>query len=193
MYKRHVLLGIACLLLIVLQSSAQCANQVSWVYDLIDNGGGSYTYQFTFNNQGPAKDAIFKVQLKDCVSDQWSTAGLSTPTGWDSSQSGSNINFQTDNGDMSIYRIFGQTGAPEPSPGWTSQTFGWTFNAGSGSTPTSDYFNESNVKIHLQEIDDNWHNIGDTYPVNPVPEPSSLVALGLSVFSLGAWVLRKRR
>ena len=194
MSVKRIMFVAMCLFLVMLASSAQCAdkNQVSWVYNLVDNGvDNSYTYQFTFNNLGPDKDAIFKIQFNDCISNKWDTDSWILPTGWDSSQSGPNINFQTGNGDMSPDRIFGQAGGP--APGLTSQTFSWTFTNNGGPTPTSIYFVESDVTVHIQPLDDNWHNNGTSYPVNPVPEPSALAALGFSSLSLAGLVLRKRR
>lgn len=191
MSVKSIMFVAMCLFLVMLASSAQCANQVSWVYNLINNGGDSYTYQFNFSNLGPDKDAIFKIQLNGCIPNKWDTDSWILPTGWSSSQTGPNINLQTGNGDMSPDRIFGQAGGP--APGLTSQTFSWTFTNNGGPTPTSTYFVDSDLKIHLQMIGDDWYNNGASYPVDPVPEPSALAALGFSSLSLAGLVLRKRR
>ncbi|MDO8684401.1 MAG: PEP-CTERM sorting domain-containing protein [Armatimonadota bacterium] len=170
------------------------ANQIGWSYSLTDLGGGQYNYEFNFDNLGIAKDAVFKIHINGTsVPKQWSTVSWNTPFGWNDKREDSFLEWWTGNGDIindGYYRLFGQPGAPiPPTMGWTSQTFGWTFNKNTGPTPTANYFNASDVVVHVQQIDDYWHNYGSSYEVDPVtvPEPSSLIALfcGISGMAFG--------
>ena len=122
-------------------------------------------------------------------------------TGWDGHRADKYLDWQTGNGDIGssppdgYYRLWGQSGAPAPSPGWTYQTFAWTFLRNGGPMPTSNFFSAVDTVVHIQPIDGTWHNAGNSYTVNPVvvPEPSVIAALGLAVCSFGLGMLRRRR
>lgn len=194
----RVLLLSSILAALLLSSSAEGANQVAWSYNLSTDGGDQYTYTFDFSNLGLAKDAVFKVHIDGlAVPQQWATVSWSTPYGWTAQRADKYLDWQTGNGDIGsnppdgYYRLWGQPGAPDPSPGWTNQTFGWTFTKDGGPTPTPNFFTLSDTKIFLQPIDDNWHNAGGSYTVNPIPEPSSLLVLGVSLISLLSRARRK--
>ena len=179
-------------------------NQVSWEYELFHDSGDQYTYMFHLDNLGPGRDAIFKIQL-DAPGDasKWKIVNSVLPTGWDDKSSGSSFNAQTANGNLGsgnfgAHRIWGESGTDTPpAPGNTSGTFSWTFLRNGGMMPTVDLFKAGDAKIHLQTIDSNWQNSGNTYPVTPVtitltvvPEPSNaMLILGALPF---ASLLRKR-
>jgi len=191
---------VLCLLTAIMPGSVLGANVVTWSYDLADHGGSLYTYTFNFWNTGPAKDAVFKIHIDgQAVPVEWLTVSWNTPTGWTGARGDQYLDWSTGNGDISndgYYRLYGQPGAPNPpTMGWTSQTFGWTFNSNGGPTPTGSYFNANDVVIHIQPLDDTWHNAGTSYPTNPspIPEPSGLIALLTGLAGAAGSASRRRR
>lgn len=192
-------LVVACALLILLPGAVQGDNNATWWCNLADLGGGLYSYTFTVTNLGPDKDAIFKIQIAADVPKEWATLSWTIPTGWDAKKTGGGLDLSTSNGDIGsspphgYYRIYGQSGAPAPLPGWTTQDFIWTVNKNTGPTPTVAVFTEDDVVYHLQTIVENWQNDGPSYTVHPTPEPSSLAVLAMSALPLGLAAWRRRR
>ena len=178
-------------------------NQVAWYYSLTQETGDRYTYMFHFDNLGPERDAIFKIQIDaPRAASKWKVISSSLPTGWVNNS----FNVQTANGNLGSrnfgkYRIWGQSGTDTPpAPGNTSGTFSWTFLRNGGMMPTVDLFQSSDVKVHLQNIGCDWGNNGKTYtvvpgyktPPAPVPEPSTVVS-ALACLSPAALFFRKRQ
>ncbi|MDO8586480.1 MAG: hypothetical protein Q7T82_05525 [Armatimonadota bacterium] len=188
-----------CLILCLLPGVVFGANQVGWSYSLTDHGGGIYTYDFLFSNLGLAKDAVFKIRIDgQAVPQEWATVSWATPTGWTGQRADGYLDWSTGNGDISndgYYRLYGQPGAPSPTMGWTSQAFGWTFDVNGGPTPTASYFPAEDAVIHVQQIGDDWHNVGLSYTTNPVPipEPGGLLTLMCGLGGLVGFVRRGRK
>lgn len=191
--RAFLVLGCLMIMLLACSSFAAAANTVDVSYNLSDLGGGDYLYTFIFTNNGPANDAIFKIAI-DNVPQGVTSLGFTAPTGWSSSLNGKGLAFQTDNGSLSaskgINRIWGESGAPY-GPGNTTGTFTWKFN--SATAPSATQFGDSNFIVHLQTVDSNWANNGKSYPTNPTPEPSGLLALATGLTGIGGLVWKRRK
>jgi hypothetical protein len=197
---RRFLIIAVCALAVLMPCAANAVqNTVDFSTVFTNLGGGDYQYAFTFTNNGPNNDAIFKIQLD--VPKSWQTIDLTMPAGWDAK--GPNFDFQTSNGSLSASkgtdRIWGNPGAPF-GPGATSETFTWKFKNTGSTTPTATFFDLADPKVHVQGIGSNWKNSGDSYLacVNhpkpaPTPEPSSLLALACGLTGLCGVVLKRRK
>jgi len=196
---------IAVLLLILTACAVQAAstkpsaskNSVDLFTNVTSLGGQKYQFDFTFENLGKANDAIFKFAI-DGLPSSWKNLEMSPVTGWKDKSHGNHLGAQVVGRNKGGYRIFGNSGGP--TPGLTSQTFSWTFTT-SGIAPTADFFQSEDVTVHIQPINSSWKNDGQSYTVHPeihphinnvVPEPSSLLTLGLLAPAAGLFIRRRR-